>query len=178
MDGYTERGMESDFRQDLVSLLPRLRRFAMTVATNLQDADDLVQQACEKALLKQAQWQPGTRLDSWMYRIIQNQHIDALRSRGRRGEQAPDFALEELGDAANSDVPERENLLRRVSELIADLPDEQRVVMLLVAVEEYSYRETAELLEVPIGTVMSRLARARGRIAAALGDAAPTGGGR
>lgn len=170
--------MDSDFHQELVSLLPRLRRFAMTLATNLQDADDLVQQACEKALLKQAQWQPGTRLDSWMYRIIQNQHIDTLRSRSRRGEQAPEFALEELTDAANSDVPERENMLGKVSELIEELPEEQRVVMLLVAVEEYSYREAAELLEVPIGTVMSRLARARGRIAVALGDASVTGSGR
>jgi RNA polymerase sigma-70 factor (ECF subfamily) len=156
--------MSADFREELVSLLPRLRRFAFTLARDMHEADDLVQQACEKALLNQSQWQPGTRMDSWLYRIIQNLHIDALRKRSRQGEQAADFVLDELDDARSTDLPERENMLNKLSELIGRLPEEQRSVMLLVSVEEYSYREAAELLGIPVGTVMSRLARARTRI--------------
>ena len=162
--------MGTDFREELVALLPRLRRFAMTLTGDLHEADDLVQQACEKALLRQEQWIPGTRLDSWMYRIIQNQHIDTLRGRSRRPEPAPEFKLVELEDSRSADRPERENLLNRLSDLIDQLPEEQRSVMLMVAVEEHSYREASEVLGIPIGTVMSRLARARGRIMAALND--------
>lgn len=160
--------MSDNFQDELVALLPRLRRFAMTLTGNLHEADDLVQQACEKALLKKSQWQPGTRLDSWVYRIIQNQHIDTLRSRGRRGEEAPEFVLAELADPVNADSAEQRDLLSRAAALIDDLPEEQRVVMLLVAVEEHSYREAAELLDVPVGTVMSRLARARAKIVSRL----------
>lgn len=156
--------MSADFREELVSILPRLRRFAVTLTKDLHDADDLVQQACEKALVKQSQWEPGTRLDSWVYRIIQNLHIDGLRSRSRRGEQEASFVLDEMGDTRSADVPERENMLSKLSKVIDQLPEDQRSVMLLVSVEEHSYREAAEILEVPIGTVMSRLSRARVKI--------------
>jgi RNA polymerase sigma-70 factor (ECF subfamily) len=170
--------MSAEFREELVSILPRLRRFAVTLTRDLHEADDLVQQACEKALLKQSQWEPGTRLDSWVYRIIQNLHIDALRSRSRRGEQEPDFVLDEMSDTRNTDVPEREDMLSKLSRVIDQLPEEQRSVMLLVSVEEHSYREAAEILEVPIGTVMSRLSRARAKIMEMLdAPAAEAGGG-
>ncbi len=162
--------MTSDLREDLVSLLPRLRRFALTLTGDLDQADDLVQQACEKALLKQDQWQAGTRLDSWLYRIIQNLHIDQLRSQGRRSQHLHEDSIEELADASSKGLPERENMLRVLSRLIHELPEEQRAVMLLVAVEENSYREAAEILMIPVGTVMSRLARARTRIMALLED--------
>ena len=168
---YSGQGMTSDFREDLVSLLPRLRRFALTLTGNLDLADDLVQQACEKALLKQDQWQVGTRLDSWVYRIIQNLHIDQLRSQGRRSEHLHEDSVEELVDAGSKGLPERENMLSVLSRLIDELPEEQRTVMLLVAVEEYSYREAADTLGIPVGTVMSRLARARARIMAILEEA-------
>lgn len=166
----TGKGMTSDLREDLVSLLPRLRRFALTLTGDLDQADDLVQQACEKALLKQDQWQAGTRLDSWLYRIIQNLHIDQLRSQGRRSQHLHEDSIEELADASSKGLPERENMLRVLSRLIHELPEEQRAVMLLVAVEENSYREAAEILVIPVGTVMSRLARARTRIMALLED--------
>jgi RNA polymerase sigma-70 factor (ECF subfamily) len=174
-----EQTMTSDFRENLVALLPRLRRFALTLTANLDQADDLVQQACEKALLKQAQWQEGTRLDSWLYRIIQNLHIDLMRSQGRRSEHLHDDSVDDLVDARSKGQPERENMLSVLSRLIHELPEDQRVVMLLVAVEEHSYREAAAILEVPVGTVMSRLARARTRIMAMLDEpAVPAAGGR
>ncbi len=160
--------MTSDFREDLVSLLPRLRRFALTLTGDMDAADDLVQQACEKALLKQDQWQVGTRLDSWLYRIIQNLHIDQLRSQSRRSEHLHEDSVAELVDAGSKGLPERENMLSVLSHIIHELPEEQRMVMLLVAVEEHSYREAADTLDIPVGTVMSRLARARARIMAIL----------
>ncbi|MEL7045703.1 MAG: RNA polymerase sigma factor [Pseudomonadota bacterium] len=165
-----KREMASDFREELVALLPRLRRFSLTLTGNPDQADDLVQLACEKALLKQHQWQPGTRLDSWVYRIIQNLHIDQLRSQSRRGEHVDVDSAGELADTRSAGAAERENMLGVLSGLIAELPEDQRVVMLLIAVEEYSYQEAAETLEVPIGTVMSRLSRARKKIMSKIGD--------
>lgn len=159
-----ERAMTADFQQELVALLPRLRRFALTLTGDMDLADDLVQQACEKALVKQHLWQVGSRLDSWLYRIIQNLHIDYLRSQGRRSTHLHEDSVDELTDGASKGLPEKQNMLRVVSELIHELPEEQRMVMLLVAVEEHSYREAAEILQIPVGTVMSRLARARSKI--------------
>ncbi len=166
----SKKDMASDFREDLVALLPRLRRFALTLTGDLDSADDLVQLACEKALRKQDQWQPGSRLDSWMYRIIQNLHIDQLRSQTRRGDHISEDAVAELADGKSAQVAEHENMLGVLSGLIQELPEDQRAVMLLVAVEEYSYREAAETLQIPVGTVMSRLARARTKIMARLDD--------
>ena len=175
-----EQGMTTEFQEELVALLPRLRRFALTLTGDLDRADDLVQQACEKALVKQGQWQVGTRLDSWVYRIIQNLHIDELRSQGRRSAHLHEDSVAELMDTQSSALPERENMLGVLSTLIHELPDEQRAVMLLVAVEEHSYREAAETLEIPVGTVMSRLARARTKIMAMLDstEASAEGGNR
>lgn len=163
-----ERSMSSDFSDQLVTLLPRLRRFALTLTGDLDRADDLVQQGCERALLKQEQWQVGTRLDSWMYRILQNLHIDNLRGQQRRSAHLHEDVVGELVDSNSGALPERENLLGAVAKYIDQLPEEQRTVMLLVVVEEYSYREVSEILEIPVGTVMSRLARARTKIMAML----------
>jgi RNA polymerase sigma-70 factor (ECF subfamily) len=146
---------------EMVALLPRLRRFACGLTGSLADADDLVQGACLKALDRIEQWRPGTRLDSWMFRILQNLWIDQLRERrGREVAMDPeDLAERAVGDAA------RENdariALSEVRREVAKLPPEQRAVLMLVSVEGVSYKEAAEILEIPIGTVMSRLARAR-----------------
>jgi RNA polymerase sigma-70 factor (ECF subfamily) len=146
---------------EMVALLPRLRRFACGLTGSLADADDLVQGACLKALDRIEQWRPGTRLDSWMFRILQNLWIDQLRERrGREVAMDPeDLAERAVGDAA------RENdariALGEVRREVAKLPPEQRAVLMLVSVEGVSYKEAAEILEIPIGTVMSRLARAR-----------------
>ncbi|WP_051174475.1 RNA polymerase sigma factor [Marinimicrobium sp. LS-A18] len=156
--------MTLDFRSQLVAMLPRLRRFALGLTASRDEADDLVQAACEKALAKQDQWQPGTRLDSWLYRIVQTQRIDHLR----RAKHAPvSMAAETMPDwedTQSADRAEREDLLRHTLRALEQLPEDQRLVMLLVVVEGHSYREVAEQLGIPQGTVMSRLARARLRV--------------
>lgn len=160
------------FEEELVELLPRLRRFARGLAGHAADADDLCQAAIERALKSQGQWQPGTRLDSWMYRITRNLWIDERRAAGRRGAHAPidDSVTQIAGDGA-AEV-EAGTLRGDVDGAMARLPDEQREVVMLVLVEGYAYREAADILEVPIGTVTSRLARGRETLMQLLGEAA------
>ncbi|MCO8146112.1 RNA polymerase sigma factor [Rhodovulum tesquicola] len=131
------------FQNDLVALVPRLRRFALSLAGNMQDADDLVQAACERALRNEGQFVPGTRMDSWMYRIIQNLWLDDRRKVARRGAAVdPDHAnLSDHGKAAN--LPEDRMMLARARSAMADLPPGQREVLALVAIEGLSYREVA-----------------------------------
>ncbi|NBE08541.1 RNA polymerase sigma factor [Paragemmobacter ruber] len=161
--------MQDRFRQDLVALVPKLRRFAYSLTGNRQDGDDLVQAACEKALRNAAQFQAGTRMDSWMYRIIQTLWIDDRRSHQRRGTAMdPDDAdLSDEGKAAS--LPEDRMMLAQTRAAMAALPEAQRTVLALVAIEGLSYRETAETLDIPVGTVMSRLSRAREALLPKLG---------
>lgn len=163
-------GSASDtFRRDLVALVPRLRRFALSLTGSAQNADDLVQAACEKALRNAAQFTPGTRMDSWMYRIVQTQWLDERRKTARRGTviDPEDAHLSDHGKAAN--LPEDRLMLARARAAMADLPEGQRDVLALVAIEGLSYREAAETLDLPVGTVMSRLARARDALLPKLG---------
>ncbi len=158
----------TDLRNRIVPLLPRLRAFAHSLARSADVADDLVQATCEKALKSQDQWQPGTRLDSWMYRIMQNHWIDMKR---RERPQVPVEALDTEATGRGEDgrrVADGRLLLADVTALIDRLPEEQRAVLVLVCVDDMSYRETAEILGIPIGTVMSRLSRARATLAEAL----------
>lgn len=161
--------MSADIREPLVGLLPRLRRFAIGLTGDVSEADDLVQQACEKALRKQHQWQPGTRLDSWMFRIIQTTRIDQVRSRRSDTVSLETNQLPEARDRRSEHASENHNTLDKVSRILDQLPEEQRVVMMLIAIEERSYREASDILEVPVGTVMSRLYRARARVHSELG---------
>lgn len=167
--------MSTDISEQLVSLLPRLRRFAVGLTGSFSEADDLVQQACEKALRKQHQWQPGTRLDSWMYRIIQTTRIDQVRSYRSNTVSLDSNEVHEARDRRSERAPEDHNMLDKVSGVLDQLPDEQRVVMMLVAVEGRSYQEASNILNVPVGTVMSRLFRARARLHAELGMSNPAG---
>lgn len=157
-----DRDLSQQVKAEMVSLLPRLRRFAYGLTGSLDEGDDLTQAACEKALRSLAQFTPGTRLDSWMYRIAQNLWIDRRRSQQVQREQSVEPAdLEGLaiGDAARE--MDRRLDLADVRREVALLPEDQRAVLLLVSVEGCGYRQAAEILEIPIGTVMSRLARAR-----------------
>jgi len=150
-----------DIRPQIIALLPRLRRFAMGLTGSRDDADDLVQTACERALSRLHQWQPDTRLDSWMFRIVKTIWIDQWRGQQARGEQVE---LDEAGPLVGTNgrhVTEVRNTLEVVCRAMEQLPDEQRLVLTLVSVDGLSYEEAAAVLEVPIGTVMSRLARAR-----------------
>jgi RNA polymerase sigma-70 factor, ECF subfamily len=153
--------MDQDFSRQLVALLPRLRRFARGLTGSADLGDDLVQASCERALVRRNQFAQGSRLDSWMYRIMQNLWIDDRR-RLRRDAVAVDPA--ELARRAGSEAgeaPDDRLYLAEVRDAIARLPEEQREVLLLVSVEGFSYRDAAEVLDLPIGTVMSRLSRGR-----------------
>ena len=147
--------------QDIVALLPRLRRFAYALTGSRDDGDDLVQGAAEKALSRLHQWQPGTRLDSWLFRIAQNLWRDQLRARKTRGPSVDPILAEEIEGEDGRDAIETQMLLEKTRRAVGALPEEQREVIVLVSVEGFSYKEAAETLDIPIGTIMSRLARAR-----------------
>lgn len=158
------------FESDMIALLPRLRRFAHALARAPSDADDLCQATVERALKARAQWQPGTRLDSWMYRIMRNQWIDETRARDRRDQT---FAPEEVGVHVGSAAAQEMALeLTDLDRAMNRLPDEQREAIALVLVEGLAYKEAAAVLDVPMGTLTSRLSRGREALIAAMGAAA------
>ncbi len=164
---------EKQFRAELVSLLPRLRRFGRAITGHRQDADDLVQMALERALTRREQWEAGSRLLSWLFRIMQNLWIDELRARSRRDRV---FAPEEAGEHVGVSTTEAQIDALAVRKAMDRLNKDQRIAVSLVLVEGLPYREAAEVLGVPIGTLTSRLARAREQLQATLGDLAPANG--
>ncbi len=145
-------------QRDLVALLPRLRRFGRSLTGHREDADDLVQLTIERALVKSAQWQPGTRLDSWIFRIMQNAWIDEVRSRSR---YAQTFAPEEAGEHIGTSGSAAQDDAIAIEQAMRQLSDEQRAAVALVLIEGLPYKEAAQALDIPIGTLTSRLARAR-----------------
>ena len=152
-------------RAEMIALLPRLRRFARALAGSAADADDLVQDTVERALTRLNLWIPGTRLDSWMFRIAQNLWIDRTRSRRSRGTTVD---IDTMGESLATDGAreiEARLTLQSAARALMELPEEQRSVVALVLIDGMSYRQAADVLEVPIGTVTSRLARARGTLA-------------
>jgi RNA polymerase sigma-70 factor (ECF subfamily) len=167
-----------EFRSRMVELMPRLRRFAVALTGDLDQADDLVQETCMRALSRVAQWQPGTRLDSWMYRIAQNLWLDRMRAKKVRGEGVTLEAAEAISGTDGRDVVDSRLSLAAVSAAMAELPEDQRVLVALVCIDGVSYKEAAAITGTPIGTVMSRLARARRQLHARLegpaDDASPT----
>jgi RNA polymerase sigma-70 factor, ECF subfamily len=152
-----------DLAQALPDLLPRLWRFAVRLTGDPHAAEDLVQRGCVRALERRHQLKPGTSARSWMYSILHSVWLNEIRARQIRQHasmQWSDELAETIPDESGAD-PERDLMHRQVIQAVERLPDAQRAVMLLVAVEGLSYREAAEALEIPVGTVMSRLARAR-----------------
>lgn len=150
----------------LVALLPRLRRYALTLCRSQSTADDLVQAACLRALAKETSFAPDTRFDAWVFKILHNLWIDMVRHARVEGAGENVFAQTGMvADRGEAAVLSRLTL-RDVREAIDRLPPEHREVLLLVCVEDMTYREVAGVLGVPIGTVMSRLARARQRLVA------------
>jgi RNA polymerase sigma-70 factor (ECF subfamily) len=149
----------------IVELLPRLRRFARSLSRNQHDADDLVQSGIERAWRNLAQFRPGANLASWMFGIMKHAWIDNLRTRRRRGEVA---LPEDSGEHPAVSPVDSSTELWSVSEAMSKLPEEQRLAIALVLVEGMSYKEAAEVLEIPMGTLTSRLARGRTALAAAL----------
>ena len=158
------------FEDELTALLPRLRRFAHGLSRSPSDADDLTQMTIERALRARAQWEAGTRLDSWLYKIMRNLWIDTVRSRGRKERvEAPAQEAELLGHDPRNGI-EAGIDLRRMMAAMDELPGEQREVVALILIEGFGYRETAELLGLPIGTVSSRLVRGRTALLALVGE--------
>lgn len=158
------------FEDQLSALLPRMRRFAHGLSRDFADADDLSQMTVERALRSRGQWQQGTRLDSWVYRIMRNLWIDTVRSRRRKeGSEAPPEAAENVGQDPRPAI-EASLDLQRLMAAMDRLPDEQREVVALILIEGFGYREAAELLDLPIGTVSSRLVRGRTALLAMVGE--------
>jgi RNA polymerase sigma factor (sigma-70 family) len=158
------------FEDQLAALLPRLRRFAHALSRNPADADDLTQATIERALRSRAQWQPGTRLDSWCYRIMRNLWIDLGRARSRKAaREAPEAEGVNVGEDPRGAMDAAVDLKRAMAAL-SQLPDEQREVIALILIEGFGYREVSDMLGVPIGTVSSRLVRGRTALLAMIGE--------
>lgn len=166
---------DNKFRIELRSLIPRLRRFGHALTGSADEGDDLVQDALEKALSREAQFNEGTRLDSWMYKIMQNAWIDKKRSAARQRlvVQPMEDDTNAVGEDGRDSFDARINL-RRVREMMDRLHADERSVLALVSIEGQTYQQAAETLGIPIGTVMSRLARARAKLLQLLEGLSPT----
>jgi RNA polymerase sigma-70 factor, ECF subfamily len=155
--------IDDPLQRDLPQMLPRLWRFALRLTRNASDAEDLLQRCCVRALERRLQFRPGSAMLSWLFCIMHSIWLNELRSVQRRREASIQggevFDIDDV--AALTGDPEQGLLYRQVVQAVEQLPEAQRLVILLVAVEGLSYREAAEVLTVPIGTVMSRLSRAR-----------------
>src|ERR1700680_984973 len=153
----------ADMAHLIEPVIPALRRYARTFVRGAADADDLVQDALERAISRWHQRRSDGETRTWLFTILHNLAVNHLRRAARRGREVP------FDDAGESDVAvpsTQEDALRRDDILgaVGQLPDEQRSVLLLVSIEDVSYAEAARILDIPIGTVMSRLARARARL--------------
>lgn len=169
--GFCGDTVSADMKSDLIALLPRLRRFARSLTRSVPEADDLVQEACLRALGRSDQWDPSQPLDRWMFRITRNLWISEIRKRSVRigqgqvpADETPELVTLETGEATMA--------ASQLQGQIAALPEDLSSVLLAVSVEGYSYAEAAELFDIPIGTVMSRMHRARKTLAAQIAEPA------
>lgn len=149
------------FRAQIVDMLPRLRRFAVTLCGNLADADDLLQATVEKALRRQESYKTGLRLDSWLFKIMQNHWIDEKRKLGRRGVTVAIEEQHSLIGENGVETQEHRQAAQKLLAIVATLPEPQQLVVACILVDGQTYEETAAMLDIPVGTVMSRLFRAR-----------------
>jgi RNA polymerase sigma-70 factor (ECF subfamily) len=150
----------SDARS-LVELIPRLRRYARALVGDRASADDLVQDTLERAWTKLHLFRQGTDLRAWLFTVMHNVHVNRIRAA-----RQTDELDEEMPELAQRATQGDSLMVRDLERAIAALPSAQREVLLLVALEDLSYEETARALDIPIGTVMSRLARAREKVRA------------
>jgi len=141
--------------------IPRLRRYARALTGDRSAADDLVQDTLERALSRFHLWREGSDLRAWLFTIMHNLFVNQARSRARHQHEA--LETEPAADALRGRDPEWLEL-RDMASALARVPDEQRAVLLLVGVEQFTYEEAARILDIPIGTVMSRLSRGRERL--------------
>ena len=147
---------------DIVAHIPRLRRYARALAGDSHRADDLVQDTQERALAKFHLWRHGSDMRAWLFTIMHNVFVNQLKARR-------EFALDETAEAKLESAPRSDPLaLRDLDAALRQLPVEQREVLLLVGLEQLSYIEGSQALDVPVGTVMSRLSRGRERLRAVM----------
>lgn len=158
------------FQRELIALLPRMRRFALSLTRSPNDSEDLVQSAVERALKHWRQGALAERLDSWLFRILQNLWIDEIRRR-RRSPAAPAPDEHVVGEDGRVTTSSRMDL-DAARAAMRELPADQQAVLALIVLDGMSYQQAADVMEVPIGTIMSRLARARRSLADKL--ASPT----
>lgn len=153
----------SDIRRTIVELLPRLRRLAWAVSRDGQDSEDLLQRTVEKALANADSLPPDARIDWWMFRIMKNLWVDEVRKRGRWAKVVSPLGDDDvIGDGGQLAADIEDALeLARIRQLVESLPEEQRMAVKLVLLGGHSYAEAAAILEVPEGTLTSRLARGR-----------------
>ncbi|MCQ4633070.1 RNA polymerase sigma factor [Shinella sp. CPCC 100929] len=144
------------FDAQILALLPQLRRYSRSLTRSDTESEDLLQDCVEKALTHRSQWQ-GANIRAWAYKIMTNLHLNARRAIARR----PSVGIEEAETVAASALPSDPLARNRLVQALETLPKEARAVLMLVAVEGHSYQEVADMLAMPVGTVMSRLSRAR-----------------
>jgi RNA polymerase sigma-70 factor, ECF subfamily len=148
-----------DFARLLEAEIPRLRRYARALTRDAASADDLVQSCLVRAITKKHLWQAGTDLRAWLFTILHNQHVNHVRRSAREGVSIP---VEDIASTLTAEPNADASLqLRELERAIAALPEEQRQVILLIGLEEMRYEEVAQILDIPIGTVRSRLSRGR-----------------
>jgi RNA polymerase sigma-70 factor (ECF subfamily) len=149
----------TNFSGQLEQEIPRLRRYARALTRDATRADDLVQSCLVRALAKSHLWQPGTDLRAWLFTILHNQHVNDVRRAVREGINVP---VEDVAPLLTVPSTQGASLqLRDLDRAMARLPEEQRQVLLLVGLEGMRYEEVATVLDVPVGTVRSRLSRGR-----------------
>lgn len=163
--------MDDPFSNDLIAFLPNLRRYAISLCGRPDLADDLVQTTVERAFRGRDSFDPDSKLQAWLLRILRNAWIDVTRRDRSRGPQLP---IEDAPEAAlvgtdGAQLAEDRLMLKETAQAMTRLSDDQRDVLILVCMQEVTYQEAADILDIPIGTVMSRLARARKALAAELG---------
>lgn len=157
-----------EFREELLASIPRLRAFALSLASHPEHADDLVQETLMKAWNHQGSFQQGTNIKAWLFTILRNEYFSQLRKRRHEVEDADGGYAEGVmtpgGQEGQLDMTELRIALQH-------LPDDQREAVVLVGASGFSYQEVAEICGVPVGTVKSRVNRARNKLAALLGHA-------
>lgn len=160
----------SSFGAELEVHIASLRRYARALLRNRTDAEDLVQEALARAIGRADTFKAGTNMRAWLFTILHNVHVNQVRSRASRPDEVP---MEAVESRLTTPARQEERVeVREMMRILDELPDEQRQVLLLVALEGLKYEEVAEMIGVPIGTVMSRLSRGREAVRAKLANGA------
>ena len=158
------------FRDHLVAAIPKLRAFALSLASHADHADDLVQETLMKAWNHQNSFQAGTNIKAWLFTILRNEYFSQLRKRKREVEDADgDYASNVMTPGGQESQLDMADL--RIA--LQQLPDDQREAVVLVGASGFSYQEVAQICQVPVGTIKSRVNRARNKLAALLGGDSP-----